>query len=212
MTLIQRTIVPCWKDAVGLGSIVCHTKSKKNGNRFIDDKPFIDKRKPSSTMVAKGVLNNGEHTLIPVTAKMIHSAVWDLERFILKDGRPLHMVKLVGAIRNFRVNIEHAQIDVEDGTRLVRVILLRKEKECMAQHHLIDKCNSNCYICVIGEVKDYYGVHEIIAFDVQPVSSGNEVTHHFLEVAYSFEKRLEYAEDEMLRAVPLVSFTCESLN
>jgi hypothetical protein len=25
-----------------------------------------------------------------------------------------------------------------------------------------------------------------------------------LEVAYSFEKRLEYAEDEMLRAVPLV--------
>jgi hypothetical protein len=47
-------------------------------------------------------------------------------------------------------------------------------------------------------------VHKIIAFDVQPVSSGNEVTHNFLEVAYSFEKRLEYAEDEMLRAVPFV--------
>jgi hypothetical protein len=46
-----------------------------NGNRFVDDKPFFDKRKPSSTMVAKGVLNNGEHTLIPVVAKMIHSAV-----------------------------------------------------------------------------------------------------------------------------------------
>jgi hypothetical protein len=27
--LIQRTIVPYWKDAVGLGSFVCHTKSKK---------------------------------------------------------------------------------------------------------------------------------------------------------------------------------------
>ncbi len=47
-------------------------------------------------------------------------------------------------------------------------------------------------------------MHKIVAFDVQPVSSGNEVTHHFLEVAYSFEKRLEYAEDEMLRAVSLV--------
>ena len=45
---------------------------------------------------------------------------------------------------------------------------------------------------------------KIIAFDVRPVSSGNEVTHHFLEVAYSFEKRLEYLEDETLRAVPLV--------
>ncbi len=28
----------------------------------------IDKRKPSSTLAVKGVLNNGEHTLIPVTA------------------------------------------------------------------------------------------------------------------------------------------------
>jgi hypothetical protein len=74
----------------------------------------------------------------------------------------------------------------------------------MAQRCLIDECNSNHYICVIGEVEDYYGVHEIIAFNVRPVSSGNKVTHHFLEVAYSFEKRWENAEDEMLRVVPLV--------
>ncbi len=74
----------------------------------------------------------------------------------------------------------------------------------MAQHCLIDECISYCYIREIGEVEDYYGVHKIIAFDVQPVSSGNEITHHFLKVAYSFEKRLEYAEDAMLRAVPLV--------
>ncbi len=51
-------------------------KSDGNGNRFVNDEPFIDKRKPSSTMVVKSVLNNGEHTLIPVTAKMIHSAIW----------------------------------------------------------------------------------------------------------------------------------------
>ncbi len=157
-----------------------------------------------STTVVKGVLNSGEHTLIPVTAKMIHSNVWDSKRFVLKDGQPLHMVKLVGAIRDFHVNIKHIQINVEDGTGLVRVILSRKEKECTAQLWLIHECNSNCYIRVIGDVEDYYGVHEIVAFNVWPVSSGNEVTHHFLEVAYSFEKRLEYAEDDMLRAVSLV--------
>jgi hypothetical protein len=117
-------------------------------------------------MVAKNVLNNGEHTLISVTAKMIHSAIWDSERFVLKDDRPLHMVKLVSAIRNFCVNIKHVQIDVEDGTGLVQVILWRKEKECTAQRCLIDECNSNHYICVIGEIEDYYGVHKIIAFDV----------------------------------------------
>jgi hypothetical protein len=116
--------------------------------------------------VVKGVLNYGEHTLIPVTAKMIHSAVWDSKRFVLKDSQLLYMVKLVGAVRNFRVNIKHVQINVEDGTGLVWVILWRKEKECTAQCCLIDKCKSNCYIPAIGEVEDYYGVHKIIAFDV----------------------------------------------
>ena len=87
-------------------------------------------------------------------------------KVFLKDSRPLHMVKLVGAVRNFRVNIKHVQIDVEDGTGLVRVILWKGKKECPAQRCLIDKCNSNRYICVIGEVEDYYGDHEIIAFNV----------------------------------------------
>ncbi len=179
-------------------------KTDGNGGRVVDDKPFIDERKPSSTMAVKGVLNNGEHTLIPMTPKMIHSAVWDCKRFVLKDGRPLHMVKLVGAVRNFRVNVKHIQIDLEDGSGRVRVILWQKQKECMAQRHLIDKCNSNCYICVIKEVEDYYGVHEIIAFDVRPVHSGNEVTHHFLEVAYSYEKRLKPVEDEVMKSVLLI--------
>ena len=103
-------------------------KNDENSDRVVDDKPFINKRKPSSTTVVKGVLNNGEHTFIPVMAKIIHSAVWDSERFVLKDGQLLHMVKLVGAVRNFCVNIKHVQIDVEDGTGLVRVILWRDEE------------------------------------------------------------------------------------
>ncbi len=76
------------------------------------------------------------------------------------------MVKFVGAVRNFSVNTKYVQIDVEDGTELVQVILWKKERECTAQHCLIHKCNSNRYIRVIGEVEDYHGVHEIIAFGV----------------------------------------------
>jgi hypothetical protein len=137
-------------------------KKDENSDRVVDDEPFINERKPLSTTAVKGVLNNGEHTISPVTAKMIHSAVWDCKRFVLKDSRPLHMVKLVGAVRNFSVNTKHVQIDVGDGTGLVRVILWRKQNKCMAQRHLIDECNCNHYIYVIGEVKDYYGVHEIM--------------------------------------------------
>ncbi len=44
-------------------------KNHGDGDQFVDDKLFIDKRKPSSTTVERGVLNNGEHTLIPVMCK-----------------------------------------------------------------------------------------------------------------------------------------------
>ncbi len=48
-------------------------------------------------------------------------------------------------------------------------------------------------------------MHEIIAFNIRPVSSGNKVTHdHFLEVAYSYERRLESVEDEMMKSVLLI--------
>ncbi len=133
-------------------------------NQVVNDKLFVDKRKPSSMTAVKVNLHNDEHTLIPVTVKMIHSALRDWERFVLKDGRLLHMVKVVGAVRNFRAHDKHVQIDLEDGTGLLRIIFWRKQKECTAQRHLIDECNGNHYIRVIGEVADYYGVHEIIAF------------------------------------------------
>jgi hypothetical protein len=107
-----------------LSNVPSPKKMDGNGDQIVNDKLFINKRKPSSMSAVKGVLNNGEHTLIPVTAKRIYSAVWNSERFVLKDGPPLHMVKLVGAVRNFRVNVKHVQIDLEDGTELVRVILL----------------------------------------------------------------------------------------
>jgi hypothetical protein len=144
---------PIGRMQLGLAASFITPNQKKN-HGDVDDKPFIDERKPSSMTVERGVLNNGEHMLIPVMARMIHSAVWNSKRFVLKDGRPLHMIKLVGTVRNFRENIKHVQINVEDGTGLVRVILWRKEKECTAQHQMIHKCNCNCYICVIGEVED----------------------------------------------------------
>ncbi len=86
--------------------------------------------------------------LISVTARMIHIAVWNSKWFILKEGQLLHMVKLVGTVRNFRENIKHVQIDVEDGTGLVWMILWRKEKECTAQCQMIHEFNSNRYIRV----------------------------------------------------------------
>ncbi len=64
------------------------SQKKMDGNTspVVNDKLFSDKRKPSSMMAVKGYLHNGEHTLIPVTVKMNHSAIRDCEQFVLKDG------------------------------------------------------------------------------------------------------------------------------
>ncbi len=49
-------------------SFVTPSPKKTDGNRdrAVDDKTIINERKPSSTTAVKGVLNNGEHMLIPV--------------------------------------------------------------------------------------------------------------------------------------------------
>jgi hypothetical protein len=96
--LFEEQSSPIGRMQLGLAGLFITPSPKKNhgdGDQFVDEKPFIDKRKPSSSTVERGVLNNSEHTLIPVMARMIHSAVWNSKRFVLKDGRPLHMVKLV---------------------------------------------------------------------------------------------------------------------
>jgi hypothetical protein len=93
---LEEPLSPIGRMRSGLAaSFVTPSPRKGNGggDQFIHDKPFFDERKPSSTTVEKNYLNNGEHMLIPVTAKMIHSAVYKCKRFVLKDGRLLHMVK-----------------------------------------------------------------------------------------------------------------------
>ncbi len=60
--LIQRTIVPIGRTQSGLAASIVTPSPKKtdgNGDRSVDDEPFIDKRKPSSTTAVIGVLSNG---------------------------------------------------------------------------------------------------------------------------------------------------------
>ncbi len=101
-TLIQRTIVPCWKDAIRFGSIICHTKSKKQWWRwwlicwwwtFYQQEEAIGYngcKKCIEQWWAYAYSSHGK-----LTAKMIHSAIWECKRFVLNDGQLLHMVKLL---------------------------------------------------------------------------------------------------------------------
>jgi hypothetical protein len=179
-TLEEVSSPIAWKNSGLAVSSVTPSLKKGNsgGDQFIDEDLFVDERKLSSMTVANTHLRKCEHKLIPVTAKMIHSTVNTCKRFVLRDGCLLHMVQLVGPVTNYNENMNKFIIDVEDRTGLMQDIVWHKENECkaaLASTH--NKCKGNGYVCVIGNVTDYYDVREIIAFAVHPVSSGNKLTY-----------------------------------
>ncbi|KAL7534724.1 hypothetical protein ACHAWF_004933 [Thalassiosira exigua] len=144
--------------------------------------------------------NYDEQTLIPVTIKMVLSALGDPSGggdLSLLDGRPLHMVKLVVAVRSHEERSTNVFLDVEDGTGFVQVkCWVNDGDECSAQSKLRQAAmQDHTYIRVIGQVKDFDGQRQIVANDVRPIKSGNELTHHLLEVAYSHERGLKMKKE-----------------
>jgi replication factor A2 len=143
-------------------------------------------------------------TLIPVTVKMINEALstpntpGNAGDIILKDDRPLHMIKLVGAVRSHDNKSTFMYLDLEDGTGLlaVKVYNGREDGSGEGDPSGIQKLKSEAfrehqYVRVIGQVRDFDGSRQIIANDVRVLSSGDELAHHFCEVAYSYEKHLK---------------------
>ena len=149
---------------------------------------------------AKPRRNYDEQTLIPITCKMVHSALGDPSGgsdLTLRDGRPLHMVKLVAAVRNHEERSTNVYVDVEDGTGLVQVkVWVNEGDECSAASNLRrDAATDHTYIRIVGQIREFDGQRQIVANDVRPVSTGNELTHHLLEVAHSYEKHVKVQSD-----------------
>ena len=108
----------------------------------------------------------------------------------LRDGRPLYMVKIVGAVRSFDNRSTNYVIDLEDGTGLMVVkVWVNDSDDCSGVIQMREAaCKDHTYIRIIGQVRDFDGQRQVVANDVRPVSSPNEIAYHFLEVAYSYEK------------------------
>ena len=92
-------------------------------------------------------------------------------------------------------------MEIEDGIGQIRVVLSHCQNlECSGAKELFCKCTINTYVCVIGMVKDDFNIRTIIVSDIRPVSSGNEITYHLLEVAYSADKVMKKQMEEKLDA------------
>ena len=114
----------------------------------------------------------------------------DQSDLTLKDGRSLHMIKIVGAVREADLRSTNLFVQLEDGTGLTQVKVWMNEGEDPSAISQLrqEACREHSYIRVIGQVKDFDGSRQIVANDIRPVTDSNEITYHFLEVANSYEK------------------------
>lgn len=130
-----------------------------------------------------------EQTLIPVTARMILTSTNNPEGTLaLRDGRELHHVKFLGAVRSFEDQSTNVTFSIEDGTGLVDVKQWLDVNDCAAIAEMRQEClQEHVYVKIIGQVKDYDGKKTLVAHTIRRLSTTNELTHHMLEVVYSSE-------------------------
>lgn len=137
--------------------------------------------------------NYDEQTLIPVTIAMAFQASSDSsggnDTLMLKDGRPLHQVKIIGAVRHAEVQSTNIMYTIEDGTGAIDVKQWADDNDAEAIGEMKrQSARDGIYVKVIGQISEYEGRKQVVANSVQTLSSGNELTHHLLEVMYSGEK------------------------
>lgn len=131
-----------------------------------------------------------EQTLIPVTARMILQSQSNPENNLaLADGREMHHVKLIGAVRSYEEASTNLTLSIEDGTGLVDVKQWLDANDIPAVAEMRGECKQDhIYVKIIGQVKDYDGRKTLVAHTVRRLSTLNELTYHMLEVVYSAEK------------------------
>jgi len=145
-----------------------------------------------------------EQTVIPVTIRMILNATMDTSGVdgsgvVLRDGRPVHLVKFVGAVRGVEDLSTNVVFSIEDGTGLIEVKQWHDPSDCTGIAEMrMQASQENFYVRVIGQLKAYEGRITVVGLSVRRVSTCNELTHHFLETAHSSEKskRNQYAPQQ----------------
>lgn len=154
--------------------------------------------------------NYDEQTLIPVTIAMAYQASSDSSGgnnggLALKDGRPLHQVKIIGAVRNAEVQSTNIMYTIEDGTGAIDVKQWSDDNDAEAIGEIKRQtARDGIYVKVIGQISDYEGRKQVVANSVQILSSGDELTHHLLEVVYCGER---FKQADSIVSAPIMQKT-----
>ena len=126
-----------------------------------------------------------EQRLIPATIRMILEST----NGMFADGREPHNVKIVAAVRGVTPSSTAYNYEVEDGTGFIEVKEWLDDGEPLVKSQIREAAAvEHQYVRIIGKMQEYDDKVSIVAYSVKKLSSGNELTHHLLEVVHSGEK------------------------
>jgi replication factor A2 len=141
---------------------------------------------------SNGRKNYDEQTIQPCTVGMIRRARPEPgsdNALELPDGRKVHHIALVGAIKEYQENSTNVIYEIEDGTGLIDVKQWVDENDNsakLAMRQLVLK--ENIFVKVVALPKYYDGNIQLVAESIRPIANGNELSCHLLDVVYTGEK------------------------
>lgn len=134
-----------------------------------------------------------EKTITPVTIRMLQTTTNSSPNQTLSDGRELDQIKIIAAVTKITPTSTAYTYEIEDGTGSIEVKEWVDANDSLMKVQMREEAaKEHQYVRIIGKTQMYDDTLQVVAYMVRKVSSGNELTHHFLEVVESslkFQKR-----------------------
>lgn len=122
-------------------------------------------------------------TLLPVTVKMIDSAVaagGSDESELRIDGKTVNTVLIVGCVTELNKQQTAVEFHVNDATGKMRARYYFQQE----MQQTIDKVENGVYVSIVGIVKMKPSPH-VSVLTMRPVQSPDEISYHEIYVAYA---------------------------
>jgi len=149
---------------------------------MMSDSPTVDSSQ------GKQKRRDGNHTLMPVTAAIIHKSIYNKSDDSFKYGDiELHQVKLVGVVREVQESVTNLLYKIDDMTGdsvTVRKWIDNEENQSQIQRR--SECREDTYVKIYGHLKIFQENRCLVAFQIAPITDFNEITYHMIDVVQSF--------------------------
>merc|ERR1719420_1358442 len=128
-------------------------------------------------------LGENSQTLLPVTVKMVDSAVaagGSDESDLRIDGKTVNTVLIVGCVTELNKQQTAVEFHVNDATGKMRARYYFQQE----MKETIDKVENGVYVSMVGIVKMKPAPH-VSVLTMRPVQSPDEISYHEIHVAYA---------------------------